>query len=363
MPEHTDADTNQRAAPSTGSMKRFLAITGVSVVLGVGVSLAIHHTGAMESVASAQPEEEQVRGVDAFNIEPLLIERDQIRVLLHRDAIPALTDPKTQSVSEGAAWLEPSDRVVVVGSGAEAVASPIRVLNWHEIINMTVGGEPIAVTYCPLCDSASVFNRRVQHEDAEMVLEFGTSGALYNSNVLMYDRTTFGLWSQVGLRCVSGPLAGTRLEHRPLRMMTFGEFRLRHADGKVVANNTGVRRNYDLNPYADYFADPDRLLVPVEGMGDELPRKTLGMGVFAQGKAWFVSAGALADGYTLQTPAGPVEAVANEAGVEVTNAPRGVQTVQTFYYAWSAFHPQTEVVATDEERAQAGAAGDDQTGE
>jgi len=340
---------------------RLLVISGFAVAFGLGASFIGAAVSAEPERGSASAAAQDGRGaerqggqsdaarsvIEGFAIEPLLIDGDQIKVLLRPDSIPSLTDPEMETMQQASTWLEPSDRVVVVGQGGEAIASPIRVLNWHEIFNMTVGGEPLAVTYCPLCDSASVFSRRVEHEGEEIVLEFGTSGALYNSNVLMYDRTTEGLWSQVGLKCVSGPLAGTMLEHRPLRMMTFGEFRLRHAGGKVVSRETGYRRDYDANPYETYFADPDRLLVEVPDQGDALPRKTLGLGVFAAGDSWFVTIDALGDGFTLETALGAVRARAGEAGVEVLEAPVGAQTVQTFYYAWSAFHPQTEVVEAD----------------
>lgn len=359
--------THDTTPPVRTTPKRLLVISGFAAAFGLGASYigaaltAESEAGWANAVMASAAEQEERRAeqregrqsdaarsvIEGFALEPLLIEQNQIKVLLRRDSIPSLTDPALESIERASTWLEPGDRVVVVGQGAEAVASPIRLLNWHEIFNMTVGGEPLAVTYCPLCDSASVFSRRVEHDGEEVVLEFGTSGALYNSNVLMYDRTTEGLWSQVGLKCVSGPLAGTMLEHRPLRMMTFGEFRLRHAGGKVVSRETGHGRDYDANPYETYFSDPDRLLVEVPGQGDALPRKTLGLGVFAAGDAWFVTTDALGDGFTLETPLGAVRARAGEAGVEVLEAPAGSQTVQTFYYAWSAFHPQTEVIGDE----------------
>jgi len=291
---------------------------------------------------------------EEYNLEDLRIPLDEIHTLLPRDAIPSLTDPKLEAVADGQ-WLEPSDRVIAVVVGGEAIAAPLKILNFHEVANMTVGGEPVAATYCPLCDSATLVSREIETtgedagEDGEPVtevLEFGVSGALYNSNVLMYDRTNMGLWSQLGMRCVSGPMAGAYLRHLPVRVVEWREFVEAHPKGKVLSRDTGHTRAYGNSPYASYFQNPDRLLVPVQGMGDALPRKTLGVGILAGDAAWFVAAEAIGeDGLTLETSAGDVELRATEAGVEVVSAPEGVWTAQTFYYSWSAFHPETEVVA------------------
>lgn len=294
-----------------------------------------------------------------YDLSNLQIPEDQIHTLLPRDAIPALTDPHRQLATE-AAWLDDDARVIAVTVGDQTLGVPLRVLNWHEIVNTTVGGEPIAATYCPLCDSATVFSRRVrvpagedlpkaqtQEQDAqpteEVVLEFGVSGALYNSNVLMYDRRDKALWSQLAMRAVSGPLAGTQLRMLPVRLVSFATFKRQHPKAEIVSNQTGHDRNYGRSPYQAYFSS-DSLLVPVEGLGEALPRKTLGVGVAHGDKAWFVPEKAIGSGYTLQTPAGEVRITTSDAGVAVENAPEGVSTAQTFYYSWSAFFPNAEVV-------------------
>lgn len=280
-----------------------------------------------------------------YDMSDLRIPEEEIHTLLPRDAIPSLTDPATQPASE-ADWLTPTSRVMLVEIGDEAVGVPLAILNFHEIVNMTVGGEPVAATYCPLCDSATLISRAVTHGGETEVLEFGVSGALYNSNVLMYDRTHKSLWSQLGMHAVSGALAGAALDHLPVRVVTFAEFQRRHPDAPVVSKDTGHERPYDRNVYQDYF-DRDDLLVSVSGFGDALPKKTLGLGVLADGKSWFVVAGAITDDFTLDTPAGPVRAKRTDAGIEVTEASEGVHTAQTFYYAWSAFNRDTEVIKAD----------------
>ena len=299
---------------------------------------------------------------EEYNLSGLQIPKDEIHTLLPRDAIPALTDPKRQKVSD-ASWLTDDARILVVSVNNEVLGVPLSVLDWHEIVNTTVGGEPIAATYCPLCDSATVFNRRVDvpGEDEPVVLEFGVSGALYNSNVLMYDRKDRGLWSQLAMGAVSGPLAGTKLTMLPVEMVPLSTFKLRHPKAQIVSNETGHQRNYGQSPYTRYFAS-DGLMVPVEGVGDAMERKTLGVGVAMDGHAWFVPRDAIKDGYTLDTPAGPVKMTATEAGVAVESAPEGVRTAQTFYYSWSAFYPDTKVVTKDAELQGALPSGDNGAG-
>ncbi len=280
-----------------------------------------------------------------YDMSDLQIPEDEIHTLLPRDAIPALTDPKLED-PESADWLTPLDRVIVVSVNGETIAAPLRILNWHEVANLTLAGEPVAATYCPLCDSATVISRRITTPDGEQrVLEFGVSGALYNSNVLMYDQTGMALWSQLGMHAVSGPLAGTTLTHLPARIITWGAFRLEHPEGRTISVDTGHERDYaNADPYKWFFDDPERLLVPIQNLGDELPPKTLGVGIATNTNAWFVPADVIGDAYTLTTNLGDVVMATSEAGIVVQSAPKGVRTAQTFYYSWSAFNPATTVV-------------------
>jgi len=298
-----------------------------------------------------------------YNLAGLTIPKEQIHTLLPRDAIPALTDPKTEPADK-AAWLPDDARIIEIVVGVDVLGVPLRVLDWHEIVNTTVGGEPIAATYCPLCDSATVFSRRVMPATpkdasgdgsgtkpsaapAPIVLEFGVSGALYNSNVLMYDKKDEALWSQLGMHALSGPNAGTALEMLPVEVVSFAAFKKAHPGAKIVSKDTGHNRDYSKSPYESYFKN-ENLMVPVAGVGEALPRKTLGVGIAVgdgdDANSWFVPVEAIGEGRTIDTPAGAVVITKSEAGVAVTSAPKGVRTAQTFYYSWSAFYPKTEVV-------------------
>jgi uncharacterized protein DUF3179 len=287
-----------------------------------------------------------------YDLSGLLVPEEEIHTLLERDAIPALTDPKLQAVSE-IDWLDDTERVIVIDINGEVVAAPFRILNYHEVVNITVGGEPVAATFCPLCDSATLISRRVTRTDKKGrekkdVLEFGVSGALYNSNVIMYDRTDKGLWSQLGMKAISGPLAGTKLKHFPLSIVPFSEFRSEYPDAKVVSRENEFGLEYFDDPYVWVFTSPGTL-VPVQAIGEELPLKTQGMGILSRGEAVFVSAEAIpADGLTVTTPDGEVElkraGEGTKLSIRVVRAPEEVLTAQTFYYAWSAFNPKTRVI-------------------
>lgn len=185
-----------------------------------------------------------------------------------KDGIPALTDPAVVSADESG--LNAADRVIGVEIAGEARAYPLRILNWHEIVNDTLGGQPIAVTYCPLCDSAVVFDREI----GDQVREFGVSGLLYNSNVLMYDRQEDpereSLWSQLMFAAVVGPAAeeGLELEMLPAQFTTWEAWSERFPDTTSLSFETGYRRNYGANPYTDYFQS-SRLMFPVNPPGEE----------------------------------------------------------------------------------------------
>jgi len=198
-----------------------------------------------------------------------------------KDGIPALTNPKLIAGTD-AAYLRPEDRVIGVVVESEARAYPLRILNYHEIVNDRVGKLPIAVTYCPLCDSAAVFDRRTPLGERE----FGVSGLLYNSNVLMYDRggQPESLWSQVKTVGISGPAADKSLAVLPVELTTWKDWLARYPRTKVLSDETGHRRDYRRSPYAGYFTRPE-LMFPAKPTSDRLPTKSPVLGVWTDGAA------------------------------------------------------------------------------
>jgi hypothetical protein len=171
-----------------------------------------------------------------------------------RDGIPAIEEPRFISVAEADAWLHPREAVVLIQIGDDARAYPIQILMWHEIVNDVVGRTPLTVTYCPLCNTAIAFDRRLDGQ----VLDFGTTGRLRRSNMVMYDRQTETWWQQATGEAIAGKLAGRQLELLPAALISWAEFREAHPIGGVLSRETGHSRAYGRNPYVGYD-DPERL--------------------------------------------------------------------------------------------------------
>jgi hypothetical protein len=164
------------------------------------------------------------------------------------DGIPAIDRPVFVTPAAADAWLGAKEPVIAVELGGDARAYPLQILMWHEIVNDTVGGRALTVTFCPLCNSALVFDRHVDGT----TLDFGTSGKLYRSDLVMYDRQTHSLWAQMEGRAIVGTKAGTRLRVVPATTIAYEEWKVTHPAGKVLSRETGHQRPYGANPYAGY---------------------------------------------------------------------------------------------------------------
>ncbi len=165
-----------------------------------------------------------------------------------KDGIPAIENPKFVSQEEASSWLNGVEPVVSLEINSEARAYPIQILIWHEIASDELGGVPVAVTFCPLCYSAIVFDRR---HDGE-VLEFGVSGLLRHSDMIMFDRKTESFWQQFSGEAVVGEYTGDFLTIVPSQLISFNQFREAYPGAEVLSRETGHRRNYGDNPYAGY---------------------------------------------------------------------------------------------------------------
>lgn len=165
-----------------------------------------------------------------------------------KDGIPAIDEPKFISVSEANDWLKDREPVVFVQVGDDARAYPIQILIWHEIVNDTVGGEPLIVTFCPLCNTAIAFKRTFDGQ----VFDFGTTGRLRYSNLIMYDRQTETWWQQATGDAIAGDHTGAQLEFYPASMISWSDFKDLYPDGKVLSRDTGHPRDYGRNPYFGY---------------------------------------------------------------------------------------------------------------
>ncbi len=165
-----------------------------------------------------------------------------------KDGIPAINDPRFESLDEASRWLKKQEPVIALAVGGEARAYPLQILIWHEIVNDQVGKTPVAVTFCPLCYSAIAFDRRINGR----VHTFGVSGMLRNSDMVMFDRETESWWQQTIGEAIVGDLTGTKLTQLPTQIISFEQFSEIYKHGRVLSRETGHRRDYGRNPYVGY---------------------------------------------------------------------------------------------------------------
>lgn len=261
--------------------------------------------------------------------------------------------------SERGKYLVTSDRVIGVVIGGKARAYPLRVLNWHEIVNDSLGGRDIAVTYNPLCDSAVVFDRAVNGE----VLDFGVSGLLYNSNLLMYDRRPQGegesLWSQLLFKAVTGPAAGQELDVIPFTLVSWEEWQKQHPDTDVIAPKEAYKKRYKSDPYNSYFST-ESIKFSAEPLPseDSVPLKTpvVVLGSRELQKAFtysaIASAGFPADlnsnNFQTEVDRIPFSLIHNQnpsfVDVQINATAEDAVVAYSFWFAWYAMHPDTELV-------------------
>ncbi len=174
-----------------------------------------------------------------------------------KDGIPSIDTPQFEKIQDTSF----SDEELIIGVtiNGEAKAYPYAILNWHEIVNDEVGGEPLAITYCPLCETNSVFKRTLQGE----VVSFGVSGKLYNSCLVMYDRSSDTLYAQPWGIGVVGPHTNLILERVPAIRTTIGKWKKMYPSSLILTTDTGYRRNYDGYPYGTYYTD-DTIVFPIK---------------------------------------------------------------------------------------------------
>ncbi len=260
-----------------------------------------------------------------------------------RDGIPAINKPKFIKARK-ADFLHKNDRVLGLSRNGRAKAYPIAIMNWHEIVNDTIGGEAVVITFCPLCGTGVAFSAHV----ANRKLDFGVSGLLYNSDVLLYDRQTESLWSQLLGQAISGTLKGTKLKPIVLEHTRWGDWQQRHPSTQVLSTDTGSRRDYKRDPYAGY-ENSQGIYFPVAHKDPRYHPKerVLGLEINGRFKAYpFSELSQLAepvvdsfDGQQINIHYDKEHQSArafNAQGDEIA-------TITSFWFAWYAFHPDTAV--------------------
>jgi hypothetical protein len=262
-----------------------------------------------------------------------------------KDGIPALLKPKFISAGEAdEAQLKKGDRILGFVHEGHARAYPIKILNWHEIVNDRIKGVSRVVTYCPLCGTGMVFDTKVKGRK----LTFGVSGLLYQSDMLLYDHQTESLWSQIKSEAVTGSLTGARLKLLPSTHTTWQSWKTKYPDTLVLSNDTGYRRNYDRDPYQGYETS-ERLMFGVNATSlKHHPKETvIGVEIGKVTKAYPFS--------ELSKMKSPLKDRVGKKSIHISydrksrtaiirdEKGREVPSVVGFWFAWYAFHPETQV--------------------
>jgi len=265
-----------------------------------------------------------------------------------KDGIPSIDHPKFISVSEALKQLSDTEPGLAFEIDNVSRFYPFQILVWHEIVNDTINGKRVLVTYCPLCLSGIVFDPVVAGEQ----VEFGTSGKLWNSNLVMYDRKTDSLWSQILGEAIVGEMTGTKLKVLSSDMMRFGDFKKSHPDGTVLSRDTGTARFYGQDPYSDYYTTPGTYF-PVDKKDDRLNDKDFVLGIVVNGKAkayWpeaVKKVGELEDKFQNKTVVARYEKDIDAVRI-FEKKPDGtlerINPFGSFWFSWVAAHPDTELL-------------------
>jgi hypothetical protein len=184
-----------------------------------------------------------------------------------KDGIPPIDEPKFVTPAKASEWIDPREPVVVVSLSGETKAYPLQILTWHEIVNDTVGGIPVSVTFCPLCNATIVFDRRLDGR----VLDFGTTGKLRKSDLVMWDRQTESWWQQFSGQGIVGEMSGKVLERVPASIVAFEDFRAAYPQAPVLSRRTGHIRSYGNNPYRGYDRVDDQPFLFFDPVDERLP--------------------------------------------------------------------------------------------
>ena len=261
-----------------------------------------------------------------------------------RDGIPSVDKPQFITVNQ-ADYLQDDDRVIGISIDGEARAYPIRILNWHEIVNDKIKGKSVAVTFCPLCGSGIVYTADFDNK----AHQFGVSGLLYNSDVLLYDRETETLWSQILSKGISGKLVNQALSVIPSSHTSWSAWKKKYPNTKVLSTETGFKRDYNRSPYGGYTKNTS-IYFPIAFKSNKYHPKerVIGLSINGKHKVYPFSELAklgktsLADSFEGKKLQLDFDAE-NRDGVIKDSEGKTLASVNTFWFAWYAFHPDALV--------------------
>jgi Protein of unknown function (DUF3179) len=259
-----------------------------------------------------------------------------------KDAIPAVLEPQFVK-AEHATFLESNDKVIGVVVQGRARAYPIKILNWHEVVDDSIAGTPLAVTFCPLVQGAAVYNR----DAGGKTLTFAVSGKLYQSNLVLYDEGTQSLWSQLEGQALAGPMAGQKLAAIPSTIVTWEAWQKKYPSTDVLSINTGYTRDYGVDPYWGY-EHGDQVVSPVAHLDERLSAHELVLGLSAGGQDEAFPLSKLSKAaMPLRVQLGGADLTINydpDSGAATASVSgERVPVYNGYWFAWAAFHPKTAI--------------------
>ncbi|MFC2083329.1 DUF3179 domain-containing protein [Candidatus Bipolaricaulota bacterium] len=329
---------------------RYSWLIGILVIaiFGTGIGFALAQSDDFPGEATVGPlPVDVVNGRDVFEtsaglpyiVDPALIQSGGPK----KDGIPSIDVPQFVSVEEADEWIADNELVLaIIYKGIQRVY-PLQILVWHEIVNDVVAGDPLLISYCPLCGSGIAYDRTFGNE----AVEFGTSGKLYNSNLVMYDRRTDTYWSQIDGLAIVGELTGMELTAISIDTVAWRDWKAAHPDSEVLSQDTGYSRDYGRDPYGNYYED-SFIWFPVEGRDDRIHPKTVVFGVEVNGayvayrEEDLISLGAIED----RVGGVRIRISRDEAGgvwVRDLSTANEIVKERDFWFAWYAFHPDTKL--------------------
>jgi len=260
-----------------------------------------------------------------------------------RDCIPSIDNPKFVSATD-ATHVGDDDIVIAIAFGEEFRAYPAQILDHHEIVNDTIAGEPVAITWCPLCGSAVGVRREV----GGTITEFGVSGLLYNSDLVFYDRKTETLWDQVIAEGIVGPLTGETLDLVPVTMTRWSRWRTAHPSTLVLSEDTGFEMDYSTDHYGKY-RDSTRIVFPVEEEDDRIHPKSVVFGFDLGGRSVAYTESLLQKHPSYSHKLDGVEhtVTLRDDGTVVLErgeSPAPLAPIRLYWFAWYTFHPETTLI-------------------
>ncbi len=331
-------------------MKNFLfrkIIIVILILIGVGIFLfnQISSKSTPSGFQPANPGETVVRNVELQNdFNGAKVKKgDLLQGCTSQDCIPSIDNPKFESVNDADSWLEDGDALFAIDYMGEQKAYPQRIMNWHEIVNDEIQGEPVVITFCPLCGSALAFERKVNG----VITEFGVSGKLHDSDLVMYDRYEGNLWQQITGEGIVGPAARRDETLKQIHISTtnWETWKKENLDGLVLSQETGFSRNYDAYPYGTYEQD-DELYFGVKNLDKKLQIKTVVYGVSIDDARKAYPETVFDNNSVITDILGNanIKLEKTKSGkIIVTNldTDEDIIPIRLFWFAWAAFNPDT----------------------